>query len=142
MTTNERIEKLKRKDCARQAGWLKKYRPDEHAILDAAGFPCRLRLDSNQQWVNDTGPLGYSDTLILKPDYEPELEYEDCEVFLCGGTLGIDKPTFKPLYSLPGLPGFVGFFRDKASKSQTCSLEYIATKIRKGHKVYARFQKD
>ena len=76
----ELIRDLKRKNYARQAGWLKKYRPDEYEILDAVGHENRLRLDVNQKWVSDTGPIGYTDTLILKYSYEPEPEYEEWEI--------------------------------------------------------------
>lgn len=74
MTKQEQIENLKDKMYARQAGWLKKYRPEEYDILDAAGYKNRLRLNHNQLWVTDIGPIGYADTLILKPGYEPEKE--------------------------------------------------------------------
>lgn len=74
MTKKELIEALKRENYARQAGWLQKYRPDEYAILKAAGWRNRLRLNDAQEWVKDNGPINYSDTLILKPGYEPDLE--------------------------------------------------------------------
>lgn len=74
MNKKEMTNALKRENYARQAGWLKKYRPDEYDILAAAEPKNRLRLNRSSEWVQDNGPIGAVDCLILKPDYEPEPE--------------------------------------------------------------------
>ena len=80
----ERIEKLKKPELARQVGWLRKYRPEEYSILEMAGYQNRLRLFQGQ-WANDTCGLVGGDCVILKPDYQPEPEYEEIEIVVDGG---------------------------------------------------------
>ena len=78
----EMIEKLKDPKQARQAGWLQKYRPENYDILKAAGHRNRLVLTSEGEWNPDCAALSYRDCAILKPDYTPEPEYDDCEIFM------------------------------------------------------------
>lgn len=138
---NELIGKLKRQNYARQAGWLKKYRPDEYSILEVAGWRNRLRLDCNQNWVEDTGPIGYSDTLILKPHYEPEPEYDDRAVGI--GESGLLEVAGVSIHCLLSWPDFVGFFYDDADGfPHGLALGIVAEWMRGGHKVYARFVKE
>ncbi len=76
----ERIEKLKDPNAARQAGWLKKYDPEAYHILEVAGQVNRLRLNREEVWVEDYGDIAFVDCLILKPGYEPEPEHEEWQI--------------------------------------------------------------
>jgi hypothetical protein len=67
-------------------------------------------------------------------------EYEEKQVNIMGDMLCI--PVCKPIYVLPSLPAFVGFFVDAATPGERpCRLEEVATNC-EGHKVVARFRKD
>jgi len=137
------IEKLKMPELAQPLGLLSK---EEHGILTRAGKENTLFFDASSKWVSASRTWWDNDVIILKPDYKPEPEYEDCKVFVCGGILGIDHPTFKPLYTLPGLPDFEGFFRNFPTESsetvQLTDVDAVAKVIRQGKVVAARFVKE
>lgn len=89
----------------------------------------------------------------LRPDYEPEPEYEKCEI-----TVIEDELCYKtsvnsfPIDLAPRYPNFYRFELHKNGEQTACilsiSLECIATAIRpvsqggQGHKCYAVFIKD
>ena len=76
----------------------------------------------------------------LRPDYEPELEYEKCEI-----TVIEDELCYKtsvnsfPIDIAPRYPDFSHFETDTGNKH---SIEDIAGIIRQGHKCYAVFVKE
>ena len=96
----ERIEKLKDPNEARQAEWLKKYRPKAYAILLNAGRENRLWLNCSGQWITDpASPIGSGDCCILKPDYdpEPEPEYDKFPLCVVDGKIGIWRYGFQKM---------------------------------------------
>ncbi len=133
---SEIIEKLKDKGRAQALGLLTE---EEQEIIKVAGKANCLTYAG--QWEPTAWPnFRKGNTYVLKPDYQPKEEHDKFEAFVLGGMLGIDRPTFKLLYTLPGLPDFHGFFYDdEEGTSQGLAIALVATCIRKGHKVYALF---
>jgi hypothetical protein len=143
MTEKEIIEKLKKPTLAQPFGLLPESQQD---ILGTAGKAnCLYYRGSWEQPVR--GRFADDTTYILKPDYQPEPEYEDINIVGYGlylgayGGLGSILPHhFNHLHILTALPSFVGFFRlDNRNRVRP---DCVATKIREGHKVVARFVKE
>lgn len=135
------IKKLK---DPKQAQPFRLLTDEERGVLLKAGpSQCLILCESGSWEDKPSGPYSFCYAYILKPDYQPEPEYEKFEVFMCGGILGIDRPTFKPLYTLPGLPDFVGFeFIDGSVTTSHLSLVDVANDFRRGKTVCARFIKE
>lgn len=111
----------------------------ELALLRKAGPQNRLYLAlTNAQWEQDVSDdMPDITCMILKPNYNPEPE--DCKVFICGGVLGIDRKTFKPLYCVPCMPDFHHFYR--ADNDAHVDWTAVARIDAKGITVKARFEK-
>ena len=138
----ELIERLKDKSKA-QPFCLRS--SEEQAALTAAGFHNTLYLTRELKWEQPTGgPPTQRDTYILKPDYKPE--YIDREVVveeIVTPTLRIEgtapQTGYTAIGDLPEDPSFVGFYEDLNGTFRKISLEEVASSIRDGIKVIARF---
>ena len=74
------IEKLKKPELA-QPHCLRSF--EEQKFLESINPDHLVFLNLQGDWVDwPGGPRCVRDTVILKPDYQPEPEYEDWEVFL------------------------------------------------------------
>ncbi len=141
----ERIKKLQDPKQARPFGLLSKEEQDclRKANLCGAVLMYRVKWTSAAKWDFDCPWNAY----ILKPDYEPQPEYEDIEVVAdVEGALRLKHSIFGKFGHLridiiSSRRGFVRFWYDDDDESYTC-LENVATRIREGHKVYARFVKE
>ena len=144
MNRQEMIEKLKDNEVA----WMF-LTPDEQVCMKLANNQGKVenltycgRWESfGPPWVNFG--LGSNEIWRIKPDYEPGPEYHNCEIFAIGKLVfgkgdPLDGPT--SIHKLPSRPNFVGFFYDGGEgERRALSITWIATRIREGHKVYARF---
>jgi hypothetical protein len=153
MMAKDLIEKLKDPKQAQPYGILSE---DEQAVLNKAGMSmCRVYCGT---W-EPTGGMYFCENsaYILKPDYEPEPEYEDYEIRDTGGLLGIQNDCgerrifhfdalpydYIHLHCLPSLPNFVGFYvAPKTPGERPILMVNVATAIREGHTVVARFVKE
>lgn len=147
MTTAERIAKLKDPAQAQPFGTLLTYHPEQAKIIEKAYHECMyLRGDNEYGAIVDKNAGPYNCSIyILKPDYKPEPEYDTCPVFV--GVYG------RLLISLDGnegsladavcRPNFVGFFVDAGTPGERrVMLDDVATAIREGKTVVARFVKE
>ena len=140
MTDKEIIEKLQDPNRAQPFGVLSS---EEQGVLKRAGMGWTWRFNEVKCWVEVcTTEWCNALTYILKPDYKPEPEYEDCEIehshqnlMARGGPLS--GPT--SIHKLPARPEFVGFFEEDGQRTFN---DLIANTIREGHKVIARFVKE
>ena len=147
---NKMIEKLKDKNRA-QPFFMRS--EEEQAILIEAGPEFCLTTSAGQYptWNNATGPIACwkLEPYILKPDYQPEPEYEDIEIIDTGGILGIQNggherrfDTFPydwiHLHVIPSLPQFHHFCRAD-NLNGAVPVASIARIFAKKDKVYARF---
>ena len=141
----ELIEKLKRNE--KPFGLLSK---EEKECIRKAGME-NVQYYNGDNWINK--PCAYPDlfthsTYRIKPDYQPEPEYEDVEIVMHGKCLGgnenlrlgiwnANSPRFWiPLYEIPAMPNFVDFHH-----LEKLDITDIATDINRGLKVYARFRR-
>lgn len=93
-------------------------------------------------WISQTAPnhtsFNFGDTYAIKPDYQPEPEHDNLEIKEVKEMLGTyEKGIFKPLYCLPSLPKFEGFWVDE----NPIPTDYVARNISLGKTVYARFRR-
>ena len=144
---NELIEKLKKPELARAYGLMT---PEEQECLRTAGSTNTLWFSIGSQWSKSGCADCPSHTYILKPDYKPEPEYDDVEIvrheerFAIRNANGFSTIPFGyiNLNIVVSLHRFVGFFTTFSNYENRMALPDIATRIREGHKVYARFVKE
>jgi hypothetical protein len=165
MTKQEMIGKLKKPTLAQPFGLLPESQQD---ILETAGKANCLYYggsgwgQSGGSWPQSVGARFADDsTYILKPDYQPESEYVDVPVCQGYGVyLGFSKSestkdilpfldstlilrTFLNIHVVVSISTFVDFFVDAGTPGERpCRPEEVATKIREGYKVVARFVKE
>lgn len=144
----ELIEKLK---DPKQAQPFCLRSEEERVILTKADPSNCLLMSGVNKWTpsRNHASLSTTDTYILKPDYEPEPEYEDIEVVAdVEGALRLSHAISGKFGQLridiiSSRKDFVGFFYDINSTHDHCgTASRVAREIREGHKVYARFVKD
>ena len=147
---NELIEKLKDKDYVRVFGLMK---PKEQECLKKVGKTNSLWF-SGANWHNCADPFtwGRAATYRIRPDYQPEPEYEDKEITRQGNWLGITRPwagdysrfpfDFTHLHCLPNLPNFRYFWYVNLAVGTEARTHFahVSRKISEGHTVYARFR--
>ena len=145
----ELIEKLKVKTLAQTFGLLT---PREQECLKKVGKGNLLIYHSDDTWdPSICGSFSGNLTYAIKPDYQPEPEFEDIEITKQGTWLGIVRPwagdysrfpfDFTHLHCLPSLPNFDCFWIYEFDKSgQNITLICIARHINEGKKVFARFR--
>ena len=136
----ELIDKLKDPKQAQPFGLRSKA---EQELLTKAGRPNCRWYDEDGWNVQKCDSYCKETTYILKPDYEPEPEYEDIEI---EGSLWLMvksdpyNTTLRTMVDLTGHRNFVKFYADICKR---ISLEDVAGAYRtaqeRGHKVYARF---
>jgi len=138
---NELIKKLKDKTYVRAFGLMT---PEEQECLKKVGKDNCLIFTANSNWkAGNWLCLEFSRglTYAIKPDYQPEPEFVDLEIVEDDGRLGVYQPEsgqFIPLHCLPSRTGFEKFWWEDVSYMPTTN---VATRISKGHKVYARLRK-
>ena len=141
----ELIEKLKDPKQA-QAYWMRTI--EEQSILFKAGPERTLIVDCG----NKHGRKHYVELsewreqmIILKPDYEPEPEYEDIDIVVKGHWLILQHSPQLGMSCCVNTAvtnrNFIGFFATFSNYENRMALPDIATRIREGHKVCARFVK-
>ena len=136
------IEKLKDPKQAQPFGLRS---PEEQDVLDKASRKNCLYYGFTgwNQPPDGTGVFTRDVSYILEPDYEPEPEYEDRPVELGGS--GLLEVGGVSIHCLLSWPDFVEFFYGADRKSVRIghiAVHDVATAIREGHKVYARFVKE
>ena len=151
----ELIEKLKIKYYVRAFGLML---PEEQECFKKVGIKnCiiygRMCGKQGAEWRDTTAELQGDFTYAIKPDYQPEPEFQDVEIIQQGNWLGITRPwaedysrfpfDFTHLHCLPSLPGFRGFWHKGLNDSFIGGDHYeeIAEMIDEKTKVYARFRK-
>jgi len=147
----EIIKRLKDKNYVRAFGLMS---PEEQACFREVGKGNCLWYSSNSWSGNSMSGNCFSNhmTYAIKPDYQPEPEFQDLEIIQQGNWLGITRPwaedysrfpsDFNNLHCLPSLPGFEFFFYWKETGIREVCFDDVATRIRKDkEKVYARFRK-
>jgi len=144
------IEKLKDKTYVRAFGLMS---PEEQECFEKVGKEnCLGFSEAISPWKDiGVGTFLKSMTYAIKPDYQPEPEFENIEVKRadCDGYdwLGIHDGgcsfslpyAFTHLHCLPSLPNFECFYR-----KDTCAnvfADRVSRCISKGQTVYARFRK-
>ncbi|MHC4346345.1 MAG: hypothetical protein ACYSUP_16850 [Planctomycetota bacterium] len=155
MSDSELIAKLKDPKQARPFGLLS---DEEQAILErATKRNCLWYTGSNEfcQSLFDGFTVHY--TYVLKPDYEPEPDYEDIEIVECRGLLGIwnhhvqgrGRPypgfpyDFIHLHCVVSLPTFEQIVSKNEGRAEQLILPADVAKYKlMGHNVVARFVKD
>lgn len=160
------IEQLKDPKQAQPYGLYRTHCPEKAEVLKKAGWKNRLVLEEGC-FTPDYDNIGPADarsnlhrnqfTFILKPDYKPEPEYVDKEIYIKKEAhvewLGIYKTnyrqdvlphTFTHLHCLSSLPGFVCFWLDEGDGyhdgNSYVGPARIAGLIEEGRKIYARFR--
>ncbi|HUX47306.1 MAG TPA: hypothetical protein VMV58_04770, partial [Desulfosporosinus sp.] len=111
---NEMIEKLKKNKIA--FGLMS---PEEQELLRKANTSNCLFYNPGGNWLTIRCDMDFDRdrTYAIKPDYQPEPEYVDLEIFALDGWLMVQRDSnceFLPylqthLHCLPSLPNFEGF---------------------------------
>ena len=154
---NDLIEKLKDKKYVRVFGLMT---PKEREYLREVGKENLLVLyglpheNGSVYWKeNEHNPDNYPAlTYAINPDYQPEPEFVDLEIFALDGWLMVQRDSnceFLPylqthLHCLPSLPNFEGFYMPDPVITDGHEYLFIGTvarNIAKGKKVFARFRK-
>lgn len=152
MIDKETIEKLQDQEQAQAYGTLLKYYPDQARII-AQAYPdnCLFLNGDNKYDQPPTGnkPPHLCTVYILKPGYEPKPEYKEWAIRKNDyGTLaafnmsgGAERSLARCVCDLT----FVGFYfymivTGFNNSDVSIRLEQVATAIREGHKVVARFE--
>ena len=148
---NELIEKLKDKNYVRAFGLLELR---EQECLRKAGRKGCLYYGSKgwkEKCADDT--FAVYQTYAIKPDYQPEPEYEDVEIKVFStNRLGIvyrqkcftnPNSIMIPLHELPSLPNFEGFWfdTDTGTRFNFTDDGPVATYRDEGKTVYASFRR-
>jgi hypothetical protein len=157
------IEKLKDKKRVRAFGLMS---PEEQECYWRVGSQNCLKYNgvggSGTGWIEIQEEVSFyydNQTYAIKPDYQPEPEFEDYEIklhlapvynttrvveMLC---VRIDERTAYQLHELPSLPNFEGFW-DKEddlnlpnSPIHLC-IVCVSKRINEGKTVYARLRRD
>jgi hypothetical protein len=142
----ELIEKLKDKTYVRAFGLML---PEEQKCFRDAGTKnCLFLSEPAKDFIqapDDYVLFYFATTYAIKPDYQPEPEFEDIEIIKQGNWLGITRPwagdysrfphDFTHLYCLPSLPNFLGFF------TGDMKLRYDEVSTHMQGKPYVRFRK-
>ena len=152
----ELIEKLKIKYYVRAFGLML---PEEQECFKKVGIKNCIIYGGmcgkqGAEWRDTTAELQGDFTYAIKPDYQPEPEFQDVEIIQQGNWLGITRPwaedysrfpsDFNNLHCLPSLPNFEGFYMpDPVAKDghEYLFIGTVARNIAKGKTVYARFRK-
>ncbi len=136
-----RIKKLKKPELA-QPHCLRSF--EEQKFLESINPDDLLFLNLKGDWIDWLGgPRCVRDTVILKPGYEPEPEYENREIVAISGYLVLkrESPGNSPtINNMVAMVGFVKFWLDEYDDGFV-TLESVSTHIRNGKKIYARFVK-
>jgi len=143
-TAAETIAKLKDPAQA-QPYWMRS--KEEQEVLKSAAPNGLVATWSSlfPKWRDNTSEASAlaNNVYILKPDYKPEPEYVDCPVFVGGFnrlTLTLNGNAMSIVDAITH-PNFVGFFIIEGHR-ECLNIEAVATAIREGHKVVARFRKE
>ena len=151
---NELIEKLKDKNYVRAFGLMEETLPGSMNCFKKVGKKNCLCFHGGQ-WGdpnNSNDCFNYQYTYAIKPDYQPEPEFVDLEIFALDGWLMVQRDSnceFLPylqthLHCLPSLPNFEGFYMPDPVITDGHEYLFIGTvarNIAKGKKVFARFRK-
>jgi hypothetical protein len=150
----ELIEKLKDNKVA----W-KFLSEEEKTCLKEAntkGVVENLKYDGDWECLGEWSSFGRGANEIwrIKPDYQPEPEFEDYEIklhlapvyntarvveMLC---VRIDERTAYQLHELPSLPNFNKFWQYVDGVETKVGRDDVANEIDRGYKVYARMRRD
>lgn len=156
MTRQEMIEKLKDPERAQPFCLLSS---EEQAILKEGGASCLYLSwrDNAAKWnpMHFVRIEGNKNVYILGPGYqpkpkpEPEPEYVDIEIIVDGdGQFKLSehwdglKHDYDYLWWVVGHKDFVKFFASPPTEDGRVPLADIATLIREGNKVFAKFVKE
>ena len=145
----EIIKRLKDKKFVRAFGLML---PEEQECFKEVGERNCLFYTNLNQWSGQEHGFANSVTYAIRPNYQPEPEFQDVEITRQGNWLGITRPwaedysrfpsDFNNLHCLPSLPNFEFFFYWKETGIREIFFDDVATRIRKDkEKVYARFRK-
>ena len=146
----ELIEKLKDKNYVRPFGLLS---PEEQECLKKAGKNNCLVYTVLGDWKKGKAYFINISTYAIKPDYQPEPEYEDVEIKVFStNRLGIvyrqkcftnPNSIMIPLHELPSLPNFEGFWfdTDTGTRFNFTDDGPVATYRDEGKTVYASFRR-
>jgi hypothetical protein len=149
MSNKNLIEKLKNKDCVRPFGLMSE---EEQECFKKVGKENCIYYSEHECWSSVSVNQIFQSciTYAIKPDYKPEPEYVDLEIYINDG---IDKRyrlgcsvnnMWRDLHELPSLPNFEGFYMpDPVVKDgyEYLFIGTVARNISKGKKVFARFRK-
>jgi len=141
----EMIEKLKKNE--KGFGFLE---PEEQVFLKSIGNENRLFF-SIKGWAPDPSKsTNINNIFRIKPDYQPEPEYEDIEIVkLEGGYPSVRDMKILGIYykcgnvwlgDIPAMPDFWDFI-DLDAIVQAVDFKYVASRLRLKHKVVARFRR-
>lgn len=151
------VEKLKDKNYVRAFGLMT---PEERETYRNAGKINCLIYSGVLEWSKavETSVFNEHRTYAIKPDYQPEPEYEDFEVvkqighfnnLACTELLGCEvnikgQKYFVKISDLPSLPNFECFWNKIPSpiysENAFCCLGLVNRMRNSGHTVYARFR--
>ena len=145
------IEKLQDKTKVQAFGICS---PEEQEVYRKAGKKNCLTYDIQNRWVDeheDMCTFWNHETYAIKPDYKPEPEFVDLEIEMCsGGFFGVKKKLDDNLvlphdetylFCLSSLPNFMCFwYKYQVGKVEFYTDGKVASLIREGTKVYARFR--
>ena len=146
----ELIEKLKIKYYVRAFGLML---PEEQECFKEVGERNCLFYTNLNQWSGQEHGFANSVTYAIKPDYQPEPEFQDVEITRQGNWLGITRPwaedyphfpfDFTHLHCLPSLPKFKDFWyvTEQGNNWYFTNDGQVATYIDEGKTVYVRFRK-
>ena len=147
----ELIEKLKDKTYVRAFGLMT---PEERECLMKIGRANCEYYTNTYNWTTiGNRDFSQSVTYAIKPDYQPEPEFEDVEIKeFTTNRLGIiyrqkcftnPNSIMIPIHELPSLPNFKDFRYETVKGNKWCFTNdgLVATYRAKGKTVYARFRK-
>ena len=144
----EIIKRLKDKKFVRAFGLML---PEEQECFKEVGERNCLFYTNLNRWSGQEHGFANSVTYAIRPNYQPEPEFQDVEIIQQGNWLGITRPwaedysrfpfDFTHLHCLPSLPGFRGFLRPGHDRDISIDFEEVANFIDRKQKVFVRFRK-
>ena len=141
----ELIEKLQDKTYVRAFGLMTR---EEQACFEKVGKKNCLYYSVAGWDGAETDFFVNISTYAIKPDYQPEPEYWDCEIERIGRLLmvrpldGMGDILTGPtaIHKLPSLPDFHSFWHIFEDEEFDLNIVHVSSEIDVGNKVYARFR--